>query len=160
MSGDQAVMEAESFDAKSANGSSDNWTLTSDGAASGGQRMDLLNNDGSMFTSNMATTSPKLGYNVNFTSAGTFYVWIRGSGANGNDDSAWAGVDATLIATNYAPNASGALTWQGQTVSIGSAGLHTVNVYGREDGFRLDKIIVNKSATAPSGAGPGQSPRL
>jgi oligosaccharide reducing-end xylanase len=160
MSGDQAVMEAESFDTKSANGSSDNWTLTADGAASGGQRMDLLSNDGSTFTSNVATTSPMIGYNVNFTSTGTFYVWIRGSGLNGNDDSAWAGVDATLIAANYAPNASGVLTWQSQTISIGSTGLHTVNVYGREDGFRFDKIIVNKSASAPTGAGPAQSPRL
>jgi len=44
-------------------------------------------------------------------------------------------------------------------MTVSSTGLHVVNVYGREDGFRFDKVIVDKSSAAPSGAGPGQSPR-
>ncbi len=160
MSADQVVMEAESFDVKTANGSPDNWTLTADGSASGSNRMDLLANDGTVWTANVTTTAPRIDYRVNFTSTGTFYLWLRGSGINGNDDSTWAGADNAVIATNYAPNATGVLTWQSQTVTVNSTGLHTVSVWGREDGFRLDKVVVNKSATAPSGNGPAQSPRL
>jgi len=159
MSADQVVMEAETHDGLASNGSSDTWTQTSDGGSSGSSRMDVLPNDGSTWTANVPTTAPRINYNVNFTSTGTFYLWLRGTGANGNDDSVWAGVDGTVISSNYAPNATGAMTWQNRTVTVSTTGIHTVNVWGREDGFRLDKIVINKSATAPSGTGPAQSPR-
>ncbi|MDC0683829.1 hypothetical protein [Sorangium atrum] len=64
----------------------------------------------------------------NFTSTGTFYIWIRGTGINGNDNSASAGVDDTVIGTNDSPDETGTLTWQSQTINVASTGIHTVNV--------------------------------
>jgi hypothetical protein len=42
---------------------------------------------------------------------------------------------------------------------VGGTGIKTVSVWAREDGFHMDKIVVNKSSTAPSGNGPSESMR-
>jgi hypothetical protein len=46
------------------------------------------------------------------------------------------------------------------TFNVSSTGLHTVNVWMREDGFEIDKIVltVNSSYT-PTGTGPAESAR-
>jgi hypothetical protein len=45
-------------------------------------------------------------------------------------------------------------------INVATAGLHTVNVWMREDGFVLDKIVLSTSSNyAPSGNGPAESPR-
>ena len=46
------------------------------------------------------------------------------------------------------------------TLTIQTPGVYQVNVWMREDGFRLDKILLTTDATyVPSGGGPGHSPR-
>jgi hypothetical protein len=46
------------------------------------------------------------------------------------------------------------------TINVGSTGAHTVNVWMREDGVSIDKIVLTKSSSyVPSGAGPAQSSR-
>jgi hypothetical protein len=45
-------------------------------------------------------------------------------------------------------------------LEINSAGAHTINVWMREDGFRLDRIVLTTdSKYKPSGNGPAESPR-
>jgi len=46
-----------------------------------------------------AATSPRMDYQVNFVKTGTHYVWIRGWGAGGGDDSCHTGLDGAEIAT-------------------------------------------------------------
>ena len=48
--------------------------------------------------------------------------------------------------------------WASKPVVVDSVGLHVVSVLAREDGFRVDKIVVNRSQTPPTGAGPDESP--
>ena len=45
------------------------------------------------------------------------------------------------------------------TLVVSSTGIHTFHIWMREDGLRLDKILlrINSSSTAPAGAGPPES---
>ncbi|MCP5100287.1 MAG: hypothetical protein GY943_32450, partial [Chloroflexi bacterium] len=45
------------------------------------------------------------------------------------------------------------------TVDLSAGGVYTLNVWMREDGLRLDKLmLVTDTATIPSGQGPLESP--
>src|SRR3989344_2988996 len=45
------------------------------------------------------------------------------------------------------------------TIIIPSIGVYTLNVWMREDLFRLDRILLTTGTTTPSGSGPAESPR-
>ncbi len=46
------------------------------------------------------------------------------------------------------------------TVNVSSTGPHSVNIWMREDGSTIDKIVLTTSSGyTPSGAGPAESPR-
>jgi hypothetical protein len=159
MSSGSVSVEAESFHASSPNGSADSLTLASSAQASSGQYMLTGPDNGNLWTSNVQSTAPRLDYNVNFTAAGTYFVHVRGDAPNGAGDSCFIGVDASINSTFYdfsdTPNTWG---WVTHTITVSSSGIHTVHLWPREDGFRADKIVINTSATAPSGVGPAQSP--
>lgn len=154
----EVVMEAEHFITQVSNGSLDVWTLTADGAASGGERIDLLPNDGTIWSSNVEMTSPRVDYLVNFTSTGTFKFYIRAAGATRNDDACWGGIDNSHIAQAFAPNSKGVLTWGYRNVTVASPGVHTVSLWGFEDGMRVDKIVITQGS-APTGTGAAESPQ-
>jgi lysophospholipase L1-like esterase len=135
--------------------------------------VEALPNMGTGITAGYTTTSPELVYNVNFTSTGTYYVWIRGAAPSTADDSLHAGIDGTAPTT--ADEIAGFLpgwAWNRTTrdgtpakLIVPSPGLHTVHLWMREDGMRVDKVLLRKSssASAPDGAGPSESstrPRL
>jgi len=43
-------------------------------------------------------------------------------------------------------------------VNIPTTGEHTINIYGREDGVRVDKIVLTKDIDyTPTGDGPAES---
>ena len=45
-------------------------------------------------------------------------------------------------------------------LNIGSTGTHTINIWMREDGVQVDKLLLTVSSSyAPSGLGPPESPR-
>jgi hypothetical protein len=162
MSGGQVAFEAESYTSTSANGSTDTWTAESTSGVSGGISMRVgpdTDNDPS-WTSSVATTAPRMVYYVNFTDTGTFTVYIRGNGQDGNDtdNSCWAGVDDVPLSSYFAfPVSSSAWDWIPQSLTVSTTGVHTFTIWGREDGFRADKIVITKGA-APTLDGPSQSP--
>jgi hypothetical protein len=160
MSGGQVVMEAENYHSKATNGSMHSWNPCAHAGISGGC-MEIGGDFGYTWTSGIQGNSPRLDYNVNFTSTGTFYFWIRGDNGNGSlgtGDTCWAGMDNTLLSSMHDfPDNSDAWSWTAQTVNVSTTGIHTVSVWGREDGFQFDKIVVKTSATAPTGNGPSES---
>lgn len=161
MSAGQVSFEAEHYHSISANGAQDAWTLVAVAGISGGQVMQLLDDNATTWMSNIPTTSPRMVYNVNFTSTGTFYLFLRGDTGpqGGGSDSAFAGLDNSPASNYFDFNDSANVWgWISQTISVSTTGLHTIIVWGREDGARIDKIVVSSSSTAPSGNGPAESP--
>ena len=101
--------------------------------------------------SDYAANSERLEYEINFVKTGPHYVWILGWGASGSDDSCHAGLDGE--ATPLSDRMSG---WNNQyewnngryqrpepsQIEITSTGIHTLNIWVREDGLIIDKIVL------------------
>ncbi len=167
----QVVMEAEHYDGKIPRQSHD-WLLeTSLTGYAGTGYLQVLPNTGATINTGYTTTSPELVFNVTFTTTGTYYVWIRGSADSGSDDSCHAGLDGVGPAS--ADRMSGftsSWVWKRTTMDnsapatlvITTPGRHTIHLWMREDGLRVDKLLLRKSSssTAPSGNGPAESPRV
>jgi hypothetical protein len=163
MSGGTVVMEAESYTTYDQNTSYHSWNSVAVGGISGGAAMEVLPDVEYMWGNTGVATdfAPLLRYNVNFTTTGTFYVFIRGDDPGGVDDdnSCWAGIDDTPIANYFGfITTANAWGWVSQQVTVSTTGTRSFTVWAREDGFRFDKIVISKSSTAPTGNGPAQSP--
>ncbi len=154
-------IEAEHFATTSANGSSDTWTQTSNASASGGQEMQVGADNGTTWTANPTTTAPLLSFQANFTSTGAWNLWVKGRSAATNQtsgDSCWGGVDNTAASSYFDFADNGATGWFSKAVNIATAGVHTVTIWGREDGFYADKLVLAKSTSfTPTGNGPAES---
>lgn len=117
-------------------------------------------------------TSARLDFRIQFVNAGLHYLWLRGGDptAGGAGDSVHAGInDVVSVAGTQITGAPTFNTlswnWVGTnnasarvTVDVPSAGIHTVNLWMREDGFLLDKLILTTDAAfTPTGTGPAES---
>lgn len=119
------------------------------------------------------TASPRLDYKANFTKTGTNYIWLRGGDAvgDGAGDSIHAGLDgenpdsARRIDGTPGFNIATGWNWvgniQGNTrafIVVTNAGEHTINIWMREDGFVLDKLLITSDpAFTPTDLGPAES---
>lgn len=165
-SGGQVVIEAENYYDNIARGGH-YWQLgTTPGGYSGSGHMQALPDSGTNNNTGYTTNSPELQYKVNFQTTGRYYVWIRGrcvSGDCGHSDSVHAGLDGQPLSTSDRIDYFGtSWAWHRDTMDghssayfdVSTAGEHTLNIWMREDGFRIDKIILTTSSSyTPSGQG-------
>ncbi len=142
------------------------WTPVSNAGYSGTGALRALPNDGP--DPLVAGAGPRLEFQVQFTRTGTHYIWIRALTDADFSDSLYVGLDG---ATGGALNISGLTldgrtwTWTNKTMAgslvafnVTSLGVHTVNVWMRESGIVLDKLVVTTSASyVPTGTGPAES---
>ena len=170
-------IEAEHYDNKVDKGSN-TWSLVTTAAGftapegfSGGQAMQIMPDTplgGRSISSNWVANSPRLDFQVNFVKTGVYNVWILAFGRDGNADSAHAGLDG--LALDTCDNLSGwnALwRWRNtgmdgslSTIEVTTIGVHTLNLYMREDGLAFDKVVLTLNASyTPTGHGPAESPR-
>ena len=158
------AIEAERFAAR-ADTATHRWRAGSRGGASGGS-MFATPDAGALALGKNG--SPQLRYAVEFPSAGTWTVWVRGWGdadpsGEGKGDSVHVGLNGQL-STGAAMDGfpAGGWAWSksrrgggAATVSVPSAGEHTLEVWMREDGFELDRLVLTKSGGyVPKGSGP------
>src|SRR5262245_1307370 len=162
------VMEAEHYDTTVGQGNRD-WTrfyrvsgFSGDGAVQATPNTGAVRNTG--FTAN----SPRMDFRVNFTKTGTHYVWVRGRASSTADDTLHVGLDGAAVATaDKVGPLKGAYGWTQKTVGgpvatieVGTPGIHTVNVWMREDGAVVDRLLLSTNAGfIPTGTGPAESPR-
>ncbi len=171
-SGGQVVMEAEHPDANIPR-SSKTWTFeTTTAGFSGDGYLTALPNTGTNNDTGYTTKSPEVQYNVVFATTGTYYIWVRGTAATTSDDSIHAGLDGTAPSTADRINSSVFLTgfnWTRDTsdasparFTVSTPGVHVIQFWMREDGFKVDKILLTTSTTTtpPAGVGPPESPRV
>ena len=139
------------------------WQLISDGTASNGQALEAT---GSGVNTGDNTNGPRLDYNVNFSSSGTYYIWCRMIGPNSSDNSVHVGLNGTPATYGGTGLNAGSTSWAwenqvGGTVvsmNVPSAGNHTLNIWMREDGVKIDKLILSDNPSfTPSGLGGPES---
>jgi PKD repeat protein len=162
------VMEAEHFAGNVPQGGHEWIELTDPTGFSGSGAMRALPDIGVLNNTDYVGNSPRLDFNVNFAKSGTHYVWLRGLGTNSSGNSAHLGLDgqANTSADRIDFSATGNWIWTNDTMDavratldVPTPGEHTVNVWMREDGLRLDRVLLATDASfAPSGTGPAESP--
>jgi N-acetylneuraminic acid mutarotase len=162
---DPIVLEAEHYhQSYTRNGQS--WQLASQTGAVG-QILEAGPNMGANFNTNYMSQSPETQYDINFSQGGTYYIWIRTFSATFEDNSCHAALDS--IATGSADRITydtyqqwgwTNLTMDGHaaTFVVPGAGIHCLHLWMREDGIRIDRILLTQNANyTPSGQGPAES---
>jgi hypothetical protein len=159
-------VEAEHFDTNVSQGGH-SWTSIALAGSSGSGAMEATLNNGANNNTGYVSNSPRLDYPINFTRTGIHYVWIRAHTASG-DDSVHVGLDGAAVSSSdrISGFALGTWSWSKQTmdgpvatVNITTTGIHTLNLWMREDGFVVDKVLLTTNASyIPSGTGVTESP--
>ena len=111
--------------------------------------MQATPNNGTTYNSGYSTTSPQLNFEVNFVKTGTHWVWLRGAAAANVDDSCHIGLDGSEVTTSDRIEGFGtSWSWTRDTMdgpvatfNVPSAGVHTINLWMREDGLSVDKLV-------------------
>ena len=136
---------------------------------------DGASNDASMITtpdygalSETGADAPMMSYFVRFDRPGTHYVWVRGWGGDkegeGRGDSLHVGLNGALVPETGELEGFPMSAWHWSrdtrrgavaSLEVPSAGVHALNVWMREDGLAVDKIVVTSDpAFVPAGTGP------
>jgi hypothetical protein len=112
------------------------------------------------------TSAAELRYQVKFTTPGIYTVWIRTWAPNGRGNTVHAGRNGRGYesANRIASRTYGTWSWTRRRMDrsiallrVPSAGVHTINIWAREDGFRFDRIMLTRNGNIPYGVGPRQS---
>ncbi|MHC4594566.1 MAG: LamG-like jellyroll fold domain-containing protein [Planctomycetota bacterium] len=124
------------------------------------------------YGSGYAATSPRLDYEINFVKTGTHYVWILGWSTSGTDDSCHVGLDGEErpLSSNWSSGPRGNNWSNGRypeeetraQFEVTKPGLHVLNIWVREDGLIIDKIVLTTNpdfTLTESEPGPPESPR-
>ena len=160
-------VEAEHFDTNVSQGGH-SWTSIAPAGSSGSGAMEASPNNGTKHNTGNVSNSPRLDFPINFTRTGIHYVWIRAHKASGQDDSVHVGLDGAAVSSSdrISGFALGTWSWSKQTmdgpvatVNITTTGIHTLNLWMREDGAVVDKLLLTTNASyIPSGTGAPESP--
>lgn len=165
-SGGQVVMEAErstSANAGTGTAAGITWQETGGVAGASGTVMQALPNSG--IATDTGTNGPRLDFKIDFHTTGTYYIFLHmPHHASGQDDSVNVGLDGTLVNANLG-NTTGSWRWRTTNpttigLNITTPGVRTFNIWMREDGVMVDKIILttNSSFSLPgSDLGPAES---
>ena len=116
-------------------------------AASGGKYVHVPNGFGSRFS---VDEGQRVDYAFTVTTPGTYRINAQVYAANGNDDSFHVRVDGasttylwdTAIGSNYHPDYVNDRNGADPVEVFLGAGAHTISIYLREDGTRLDSITL------------------
>ena len=168
--GGQVVMEAEHFVGQRTSSMTQTWlTQSSQPGYTGTSYLQALPDiDIPLFvqTSNI-TDSPTASYPIQFTNPGTYTVWSRANAPNAAGDSFYVGLNGQLVSvTGTDPDA---WSWANEqipsgdpaTLSITTSGLYTLTASMREDGLRLDRMLLTTDTTfIPTSFGPDESNRV
>ncbi len=163
--GGQVIMEAEHATAVqpgSGTAAGSTWQQVAGPAGASGPVMQALPNAG--VATDTGTYGPRLDFTVDFHTPGTYYLFLHMPTHAGTDDSVNVGLDGTLIQANLG-NTSGSWRWRTTSpatvgLNITTPGIRTFNIWMREDGVIIDKVILttNPSFTlAGTDLGPGES---
>ena len=173
-SGGEVVLEAEHYSSKTPGAgvlAGITWDdRTGDGSIGDGYVQALPDLGLTANDATLATESPCLNYQINFTTTGVYYFWIKGWGLDNGSDSIHYGLDGVPASTDTDKYAQlyqhGQFSWRAACgdmskpfVQVSTPGLYTFNIWMREDGARLDRIVLRKNGLNDPPESPTESTR-
>ena len=163
-------IEVEDYDTNTPKGGH-TWNSLAASGASGPGALQASPNIQTNNNTGFVNNSPQLDFLINFTTSGTHYVWIRGKGATNSDDSAHVGLGgAAQPSADRITGFAKSWAWSNATmdgvratINVPQPGEQTLNLWMREDGLVIDKIMLTTDpSTKPTDfgtLGPASSPR-
>lgn len=159
--------DADSFNSRYG---STGWRVT-DAAGDTGEGSITTSNWWRRLDRHFTKRSPQATYTVNFAQAGTYYVWIRGSAPDTGSNSVHVGLNGQAISSAdriSLDTTDGSFAWTNgtmdgtpgsqasrATITVDEAGIATIDLWMREDGFTIDSIFLTQDANeTPTGQGP------
>jgi Putative metal-binding motif len=116
---------------------------------------------------NTLAQAPRLEYRVQFTTTGNHYVWVKMSSYNNSGNTIGVGIVSNSTTANTptqtltSPINDSSWNWvRTNAINVTATGVGLVEVYMREDGIKVDAVLVTQSnsATAPTlTTGPGNT---
>jgi uncharacterized delta-60 repeat protein len=143
------VFPTEHYEAAVA-GVNQQWATLTVPSLADSTAMQATPNLGNLIEISQIEDSPRLDYAIYFAEPGTYRVWVRAKALSGTDNSVHAGL-------NGVPSASaqtidwpvGDWVWTNNARGVGPAtlqidtpGVHTVNLWMREDGAQIDQLLL------------------
>jgi len=170
-SGTQNIIsiESENYHASQSSDAGQNWLeSTAKSSYSGASAMQATPaGTTGYYNPGYSSISAGLSYNIEFVTTGIHYLWIRGAGPTTKSDSLHAGLDGvelpeTMTIAGFSSGWKWSNTQQSTkarlTIDVSSAGLHTLNLWMRESGMIVDKVVLTTDPNyVPSGTGPTES---
>jgi hypothetical protein len=156
------VFEAEDYTGMQSGigeASESTWTEFSDVDTVSGTALEAVPNEG--VNVGDTTDGPRLDYDMEME-PGTYYVWVRMQAPSGTDDSVHVGFDGQPLSYGkWGVANNGDWAWVDTaagsrlTFDVTSSGTQTVNVWMREDGVQVDKLLLTTDPDyTPSGKNP------
>ena len=143
VAGQNTYLEAENYSALSGS--------FSGGSADVGSYMAVTAGIGDNYHGD--NTLGSLNYDLDVQTPDTYYLWLRVYGPDGSSDSFYAEMDdGGRTAEHF--GAQGQWLWKQVSGSFYLSGAHSLTISHREDGARLDRILLTTDASfTPSGQG-------
>ena len=154
-------VEAEAFTSSRTNAIGDtdySWNVLQDTPGFSGtgyiEAVAADNTSTNTVISSWQTSSPQVDYSVTFNNPGTYYVWVRGYAGDASTAGLYIGLNGTSPSNARIDMAQyNAWTWAntgpGSTVpvsvSIPAAGTYTLNIWMRDSGLDIDRILLTRN---------------
>jgi hypothetical protein len=154
-SGGKVVFEAEDYSIAAGGqgaASGTKWSYQTDERSSGRGYVAALPDNGLVIDTGIEQNAPHIGYEVNFSTAGTYYVWLKCRANNIDANGLHYGIDGTAVS-----DSSNSITlpvqadfgWRSQCVNgarpainVSTAGVHTVDFWMQTDGAQIDRVLL------------------
>ena len=148
------LIEAEEYKTtRSANNLS--WRLEQDHPGfNGGGAVVVRPDRGLRIRNGFRRESPSLEYKIMLPERGTYYVWLRSWARDNNSNSVHMGINGNEVSTlqGIEVDEYNEWTWTRELISergharfsVRSPGIHTLNLWMREDGTYVDQILITR----------------
>ena len=167
--GGLVVFEAEHHDNRT-RVDNQGWEQTTDFAGFSGNAAMQSGPDSGTKISNPNQGGPRIASAVDFSTTGTYYVWVRAWAPDAAARRIHIGLDGAFSrreAAHMKVPTGGSWVWTNNragggraVLDVGTTGVHTVDVVMGDDGMVVDKIVLRTDPNfTPMGYGPAESPR-
>jgi hypothetical protein len=156
-----AVIEAENYGRKAAGINGYQWQITTERAGYSGTGAMRVPDSGLSYLVDYDVRSPRMDFFIDFAKTGEHWVWVKADAANPSSDSYHMGKDmrAGSWGEYRGVGTYGQFLWRKTNpFTVDSTGVHTINLWSRENGTWIDRVLVTSDPDyRPSNDEPAES---